>query len=82
MYLLQTDPAYQRKGLGKLLLKHGLDLADSEGRKAYIEASEDGHPVYLKLGFRDVDLVKVDLSKWGGKEPGITWVMVRDPQPI
>lgn len=77
VYLLSTDPAYQGKGLASTLLKHGLDLADVEGRKAYIEDTEMGHPVYRKLGFEDVDEIVVDLRKWGGKEPGTNVIMVR-----
>ena len=79
--LLCTDPAFQRKGLASMLLRHGTDLADAEGRKTYIEATAMGHPVYLKLGFKDVDNVTMDLSKWGGKELGVNRTMLRDPQP-
>lgn len=57
-------------------------MADAEGRKVYIEATPSGHPVYLKLGFKDIDVLKVDLSKWGGKEIGVNTIMLRDPQPI
>lgn len=80
VYLLCTDPAFQRKGLATMLLRHGTDMADAEGRKTYIEATAKGHPVYLKLGFKDIDVVTVDLSKWGG-ELGINRTMIREPQP-
>ncbi len=65
-----------------MLLKHGLDLADKEGRKVYIESTIAGHPVYLRLGFRDIDFVTVDLSRWGGNGMGINRAMMRDPQPL
>jgi GNAT superfamily N-acetyltransferase len=81
VHLLVTDPAYQRKGLASKLLKHGLDLADAEDRQAYIEATRMGHPVYLKLGFRDVDSIEVDLRKWGGEGTGRNTIMLREPQP-
>ncbi|KAE8441846.1 hypothetical protein EG329_004247 [Mollisiaceae sp. DMI_Dod_QoI] len=77
--LLATDPAYQRKGLATRLLKHVLDMADEEKRKVYIEATPAGHPVYLKLGFKDLDMVSVDLSRWGGKQIGINRILMRDP---
>ncbi|KAH8594314.1 hypothetical protein B0O99DRAFT_625576 [Bisporella sp. PMI_857] len=79
--LLQTDPAYQRKGLAAKLLKHGLALADREGRKVHIEGTPAGHTLYLKLGFRDTDILEVDLTKWGLEGMGRNWIMVRDPQP-
>lgn len=65
-----------------MLLKVGLDLADAEGRKTYIEATEDGHPVYLKLGWKDVDKLVVDGTKYGGDGPAVNYIMMRDPQPI
>ena len=56
-------------------------MADAEGRKTYIEATKMGHPVYHKLGFRDLDTVNVDLSKYGQTQPGTNTVMMRDPNP-
>jgi GNAT superfamily N-acetyltransferase len=71
--LLATDPAYQRRGLASKLLKQVLDLADREATKAYIEATLAGYPVYERLGYKVVDIVEVDLSKWGGKgEPNFS----------
>lgn len=57
-------------------------MADREGRKVYIEATPAGHPVYLKLGFRDIDAVAVDLTRWGGDRVGTNVIMERDPQPV
>jgi hypothetical protein len=31
------------------------------------------------MGFRDVDILEVDLRKWGGGE-GISRIMIRDPK--
>lgn len=77
--LLATSPKFQRKGLASMLLRHVLDQADREGRKTYIEATPEGHPVYAKLGFGDVALVEVDLKKWGGRTVGTNVCMVRKP---
>lgn len=82
VHLLAVHPDYQGKGLGSRLLKHGLDLADAEGRVVYIEATAAGYPVYAKLGFEEIDAIRVDLSKWGGKEPGINRVMLRQPVKV
>jgi hypothetical protein len=65
-----------------MLLKHGLACADAEGRKTYIEATDEGHPVYLKLGFKDIDIVSVDLSKWGGSRPATNIIMMREPHLV
>jgi hypothetical protein len=62
-----------------MLLRHVLDIADKEGRKTYIEATPAGHPVYRKLGFEDVDVIKVDLRKYGGDRVGTNVCMLRQP---
>ncbi|KAH6719074.1 hypothetical protein BKA61DRAFT_641252 [Leptodontidium sp. MPI-SDFR-AT-0119] len=81
-HLLATDPTYQRRGLASRLLSHVLSIADQENRKCYIEATAAGHPVYFKLGFRDVDELKVDLRPYGGDFVGVNTVMIRDPRPV
>lgn len=78
--LLATSPHFQRKGLASMLLRHVLDKADQEGRKTYIEATPEGHPVYEKLGWRDVALVEVDLGKYGGEGVGTNVCMIREPR--
>ncbi|TAQ88493.1 hypothetical protein B7494_g3195 [Chlorociboria aeruginascens] len=84
MYFVQflgTHSAYQGKGLAKMLLKHGLDLADAEGRKTYIEATDAGQPVYLKMGFRDIDSMAVNMSPFA-EVVVHNKLMMRDPQPV
>jgi GNAT superfamily N-acetyltransferase len=80
--LVATDPAYQRRGLASKLLKHMLQFADGEGKMAYIEATALGFPVYQKLSFKEVDIVEVDLSKYGGKGYASNRIMQREPQPL
>ena len=65
-----------------MLLSHVLSLADAEGRKTYVESTVTGYPVYKKFGFQDIDLLSMDLSKWGGKEPGINTIMLRQPRTL
>jgi hypothetical protein len=64
-----------------MLLSPVFALADSEGRKTYVESTVTGYPLYVKFGFRDIDLLSMDLSKWGGEKPGINTIMIREPQP-
>jgi hypothetical protein len=38
--------------------------------------------VYLKLGFKDIGIVEVDLRKYGGEGIGNNKIMIREPVPI
>lgn len=79
-YLLATDPDFQRRGLGGMLLGHLTALADAESRRVYLEATIVGHPLYEKLGWRDIDLITIDFRKWGENQTDYNWVMMREPQ--
>jgi GNAT superfamily N-acetyltransferase len=50
--ILATDPAYQGKGAGSLMMRWGLEKADEQKVEAYLEASPDAVPLYHKFGFR------------------------------
>ncbi|KAH8663083.1 hypothetical protein BGZ60DRAFT_433096 [Tricladium varicosporioides] len=80
--LLCVSPDYQRKGLGGMLLRHGLEMTDREGKRAYIEATARGKVVYERLGFEVVDLVEVDLRTWGGEGVERNWIMIREPKKV
>jgi GNAT superfamily N-acetyltransferase len=47
-----TDPAFQGKGYGGVLLRHRLSLIDAAGLPAYLEASKEANvPLYANFGF-------------------------------
>lgn len=77
--LLHTDPDHQRRGAGGRCLQWGTLEADRLGLQSYLEASKEGRPLYEKYGFKEVDRIVVDLSKWGGEEDGVAYLMVREP---
>jgi len=79
-----THPDHQRKGLARRLLKDVLDKADAEGRDAYIEASPEGYPVYIKSGFVEVDRVTISLEQHGGHpgEEETSVCLVRKPVAV
>jgi ribosomal protein S18 acetylase RimI-like enzyme len=52
--LLAIDPTKQRRGIGKMLVQHGLELAAKDGKDVYLVATPAGKNLYRSLGFRDV----------------------------
>jgi GNAT superfamily N-acetyltransferase len=47
-----TDPAYQGRGYGGVLLRHRLAIVDAAGLPAYLEASREANvPLYANFGF-------------------------------
>ncbi len=48
-------PEFQRRGLGKLLMRHALDWQRSVGvRSVWLDATPAGRPLYRQLGFTDI----------------------------
>ncbi|KAK6002575.1 hypothetical protein QM012_001325 [Aureobasidium pullulans] len=62
--VLAIDPAYQRRGVGSLLLDHGLAIADRCGIQAYLEATKAGRPLYARYGFEDREYMDFDVVKY------------------
>ncbi|KAL2870391.1 GNAT family N-acetyltransferase [Aspergillus lucknowensis] len=78
---LACRPESQGKGVGKALLRWGMERADREQRRIYLEASTEGFPVYAKLGWKELEKVEVDYTRLGGKGKQVLTLMVRDPLP-
>ncbi|KAF2207131.1 hypothetical protein CERZMDRAFT_102629 [Cercospora zeae-maydis SCOH1-5] len=51
--IIATDPAYQGKGAGSLMVRYGLQRADEEGSRAFLEASPSAVRLYEGFGFRE-----------------------------
>jgi GNAT superfamily N-acetyltransferase len=75
--ILVTAPEFQGQGVGSLLLKDGLRVADREMLPTWLEASAKGRSLYQKLGFEDVEDIVIDLGKYGGDGVNTTVCMVR-----
>ncbi len=61
--MLAVDPNYQGKGLGRALVKWGLDQAEREGVCASVISAEGKENFYQRCGF-DVQ------EHWGGQGEG------------
>lgn len=61
------------------MIQRGLEIADKLGIPAYLESSPMAHKLYLKYGFKDVDVFHMDPKFNFPQEadPRI-WFMLRD----
>ncbi len=55
---LYVAPAYQRRGIAKILLKWGLDQAKAEKVPGVVNASPVGFKVYEQVGFRSIERIE------------------------
>ncbi|KAI0908891.1 acyl-CoA N-acyltransferase [Ustulina deusta] len=76
--LLHVDPEHQRRGAGTMLVRWGLEEAKKLGLPAFLESSRAGHSLYLRCGFRDIDVHSVDFTKWGKPAMHITYIMAAE----
>ncbi|KAJ5116595.1 hypothetical protein N7456_000943 [Penicillium angulare] len=67
LQVLATLPEYRCQGIGSTLLKDGIVEAKEKGlNDFFLTASADGHPLYVKFGFKDIELVEMDITQFGG----------------
>ncbi len=64
MLCVRSD--YQRQGAGSLLMQWGIAEAKRLGLPTYLESSSAGYPLYLALGFREVDQFVIKAEQWDG----------------
>ena len=62
-----------------MLLRHGLEQADNDGAKTYIEASPAGLPLYLKHGWEPVDEIIIDMRPHGDDKVHTEVCLIREP---
>ena len=65
LFLLDTHPNHQRRGAGTMLVQWGANVADEAGLCCYLEGTSAGYSLYQKMGFKDVDVVDIDMGRWG-----------------
>ena len=78
--LLAVDTKHHRRGIGSLLLRHGLEKADELGLQVYLDSAVMGKALYERHGFefaRDLDFNGLE---YGGRSDGKHWCMLRPVQ--
>ncbi|KAK2735543.1 GNAT family [Colletotrichum kahawae] len=64
---LAVHPENKGKGIATALVESGMRQAEKIGIDVFILAFQAGLGLYLRLGFKEVERVVQDDSKWGGK---------------
>lgn len=49
---MATHPEYQRKGIGRLLVQWGIDVAEQLGLPIYLESTQGGIRLFEATGFK------------------------------
>ena len=80
LHILAVHPSYQRRGLGAILIRPGLEAADKAGAKTFIEAFSFGLPLYLKHGWEPVDEMVIDIRPHGGHKVTRQKLLIREPK--
>ncbi|KAJ6007862.1 hypothetical protein N7540_011838, partial [Penicillium herquei] len=67
LQVLATLPEYRCQGIASTMLKQGIAEAKEKGlNDFFLTASADGHDLYAKYGFRDIEPLNLDIEKYGG----------------
>ena len=78
LYMLAVSPDHQRHGIGSLLLKEGLAIADKANARTYLEASSAGVGLYQRHGWKVIDKLQIDLAAFGGSGKHSETFMIRE----
>ena len=70
---MAVAPNWRRRGLATLCVQWGVDRCRELEIPAYLEASEEGAPVYEKLGFERVDVVECSYGDEVFAYPVMVW---------
>ena len=80
LHVLVTDPKHHRRGAGAMLVRWGIDQADEANLPSFLEASQQGKPLYSRFGFEAVHEEVFDLAAYGGEGVDINTIMIRQPR--
>ncbi|KAK3372715.1 acyl-CoA N-acyltransferase [Podospora didyma] len=54
LMMLAVDPQFNRRGVGKMLLRWGVDQATADKKDVFLVATPAGRFLYLSAGFKDI----------------------------
>ncbi|MFD1934222.1 GNAT family N-acetyltransferase [Nonomuraea mangrovi] len=77
--MVLTASRYARQGMARRLMDHV--LARASGRTVSLHATENGRPLYERVGFRTISGVVTHKGHFTGQAPGVTRE-VKDPDDV
>ncbi|KUJ11291.1 uncharacterized protein LY89DRAFT_655081 [Mollisia scopiformis] len=79
--MLCTHPEHQRRGAGSMLMKWGIDIADSLGLRAFVQGTHQGKEhLYQKFGLMDHEgWLTVPVSEKHKDRPVVGWFNLERP---
>ena len=75
---LAVHPDHRGQGIASMLIESGVREAQKMGLDIFIHAFKAGLGVYQRAGFKIVDQIVQDDSKYGGKGEFGTYFLVKD----
>lgn len=60
---IAIHPEHQKRGIGAMLVRHGIGLSESESLPITLEATENGRGLYEKFGFRQFTTVQLGVEE-------------------
>lgn len=81
MLALSVDPEWQRRGVGKMLMREVMEKAERDGLSVGTEATREGEGLYASLDFKVVKRIGGKFEEDGENEDGSSLaVMVWEPE--
>lgn len=79
-------PEFQRMGIGSALFRYAFENLGADEVPIWLVTQMRGRAMYLKHGFRDVEVIDIDLSEYAGPFQGFgvqrNICMIRQPGRI
>ncbi|KAK4613259.1 hypothetical protein CLAFUW4_08968 [Fulvia fulva] len=75
--LLAVLPGHQRRGVGSLLVKQGLEKADELKLPLFVISALQGKALYEHFGFQHIEVLPLDAREHGGHSEARHWSMLR-----
>ena len=64
LVMIAVSPKYQSRGVGSALIRWGTSRADADGVFCWVHASDAGHKMFAKQGFKELGKLQVDLDEY------------------